>query len=391
MSAAGTPLRLAIVRQAYNPYGGAERFVERALNALGPELRVTLLTRSWAGEQKPGVEVRRLPVLKLGRLLRDASFARAVRREIARGGYTLVQSHERIPGCDIFRAGDGVHATWLAQRERTLGPLARLAQRLSPWHAFTLRQERRMFLDPALRAVICNSHMVRNDLAARYPALAGRLHVVHNGIDLARFTPALRDQHRAATRARLGVDDARPVLLYVGSGFARKGVPALIEAMARPELAAAELWVVGRDRHEARLVARARALGVAARVRFLGPHKDVTPWLGAADAFALPTLYDPMPNAALEALASGLPVLSSTSSGAAELIRAGENGECVDALATGAIAAAAARLLDAMRDPARRDAMRASARASVAEMGSEAMAVQLGALYRQLADRPAKL
>lgn len=379
------PLHLAIVRQAYNPFGGAERFVERALDELGSDsLRVTLLTRSWSGKPRPGIAVRRLKVLKLGRLLRDWSFARAVRASVAGGDFDLVQSHERIPGCDLFRAGDGVHATWLALRARTLGPLGRLGQALSPWHRFILRQERRMYEDPRLRAVICNSQMVRDDLARRFPALAARLHVIHNGIDLDIFHPGLRERHRASVRASLGVADERRVLLYVGSGYARKGVPALLEAMRRAELADAELWIVGKDRQEKALRARAEACGLAARVRFLGPQREVAPWLGAADAFALPTLYDPMPNAALEALAAGLPVLASASSGVAELIDGGHNGEVVDALDIPAIAAAAARLLASMHDAATRETIRRASRASVQGMDKEAMAVALVALYRQL-------
>lgn len=385
MQADPKPLRLAIVRQAYNPFGGAERFVERALAALGEQaLDVTLLTRSWQGDPQPGVSVRRLPVLKAGRLLRDWSFARAVQACVKRREFDLVQSHERIPGCDIFRAGDGVHATWLALRARSLGPLARLGQQLSPWHRFVLAQERQMFEDPALRAVICNSNMVRDDIARRHPALGERLHVIHNGTDLTRFHPGLRDEHRARLRATLGVAESRPVILYVGSGFARKGVPALIEAMARPELAAAELWIVGRDRQEAALRARAAKLGVASRIRFCGPQQDVAPWLGAADVFALPTLYDPMPNAAMEALAAGLPVLSSTSSGAAELITPGINGECVDALDVAGIARKTAELLASMQDPEKNSAIRLAARKSVSGMGREAMTAQLVALYRQL-------
>lgn len=385
MNAAPAPLHLAIVRQAYNPFGGAERFVERALAELGSEaLQVTLLTRAWSGELRPAITVRRLPVLKLGRLLRDWSFSRAVQACIAGNAFDLVQSHERIPGCDLFRAGDGVHATWLALRSRTLGPCGRLAQAISPWHRFILRQERRMYEDPRLRAVICNSYMVRDDLARRFPALAPRLHVIHNGIDLETFHPGLRETHRARLRAELGVPDDRRVLLYVGSGYARKGVPALLEAMRQPKLAGAELWIVGKDRQEKTLSAHAKAVGLGSRVRFLGPQREVGPWLGAADAFALPTLYDPMPNAALEALAAGLPILASASSGVAELIDAGRNGEVVDALDIPAIAAAAARLLDAMQDATRREAIRAAARASVAHMGRQAMAVALVTLYRQL-------
>ena len=94
----------------------------------------------------------------------------------------------------------------------------------------------------------------------------------------------------------------------VGSGFERKGVRALIDAATLMRETRRRLWIIGKDKHSARYAAYARAKGIAERIRFFGPQQDVRPFYGAADAFALPTLYDPFPNAALEALASGLPV-----------------------------------------------------------------------------------
>lgn len=382
-------LRLAIVRSRYNPYGGAERFVERALAALDDiDIEVSLITRRWEGEAAGNRRVITCNPFHLGRVWRDAGFARAVQRLIAREHFDLVQSHERIPGCAIFRAGDGVHATWLAQRSRTLSPLARLAQSLSPWHRYTLAAEDAMFRHSALRAVICNSEMVRADIAQRYPQLVSRLHVLHNGVDLARFNPGLREAHRARLRTELGVAETTPVVVYVGSGFARKGVPQLIEAFARPELASAELWIVGKDRAQKALAARAARLGIAPRVRFFGPQKDVTPWLGAADMFALPTLYDPMPNAAMEALASGLPLLSSQASGASELVAGRACGRIVDALDVPAIARELAALLAALADPVQREALRADARAAVAALSVEDMARRAQALYSTLLAAP---
>jgi len=380
-----SPLHLAIIRQAYNPFGGAERFVERAIRALGQDhVKVTLITRKWEGGDNPGLTIKLLSTPRISRLLRDVMFAHSVRSLIQTRIFDLVQSHERIPGCDIFRAGDGIHATWLEQRARTLGPIGRFLQRISPWHRYVLSMEKEMLEDPKLKAVICNSEMVRQDIAHRYPELASRLHVIHNGVDLKTFHTGLRAKHREIIREQLDVPECTPVIVFVGSGFERKGVAQLIEALARPELRNAQLWIIGKDKLTRRLERKADALGVGPQVRFMGPKKDVTPYLGAADVFALPTLYDPMPNAALEALAAGLPVLSSTSSGAAELIRLGENGERVDALDIDGIATALARLIAISQDPEQQPAMAVSARASVAHMSKETMAAELVALYRQL-------
>ena len=376
-------MKLALVRQKYNPYGGAERFVERALAALGAQgIAATLITREWQGP--PGQAVRICNPFHLGRLWRDRGFARGVQAIIARGEFDLVQSHERIPGCDIYRAGDGVHATWLELRDRTRSAAARAATRFNPWHRYTLAAEAALFRHPRLQAVICNSRMVRDDIARRFGVDDAHLHVIGNGIDLAQFHPGLRQAHRARLRAELGLAAAAPVVLFVGSGFERKGVPALLQALARLQHRDAQLLVVGSDRRAAALRALAGRLGVEGRVRFVGGQADVRPFYGAADVFCLPTLYDPMPNAALEALACGLPVVTSSDCGAAELIEAGRNGFVCGARDVAALAGH----LDALCAPGAAAGLAAAARASVAGLDLESMARRLAALYGALAPRP---
>jgi UDP-glucose:(heptosyl)LPS alpha-1,3-glucosyltransferase len=375
-------VKLALVRQKYTPFGGAERFVERALAALRNRgTDVTIIARAWVGETNhgPGPGFLRCDPFFIGRTWRDAGFARCVRRVIDEGRFDLVQSHERIPGCHIFRAGDGVHATWLELRDQTRGSVARLATALSPWHRYTLAAEAAMFRHPNLRAVICNSRMVKDDIARRFGVAEDKLHVIYNGVDLDHFHPGLQQEHRRALRASLGIADTTPVILFVGSGFERKGIPALLQALARMARRDALLLVVGRDSHQRAMVALADRLGVTGRVRFLGGQPDVRPYYGAADCFALPTLYDPMPNAALEALACGLPVVTSTSSGAAELIEPEVNGHVCAATDVAVLASH----LDALTGLARIDPL--AVRATVSGFGIDVMAVRLADLYGRLA------
>lgn len=381
-------MKLAIVRQKYNPYGGAERFVERALAALSEKGQSqTLITRVWP-KAKGKQDVRLCNPFYLGRLWRDWGFARCVQRIVGSGEFDLVQSHERIPGCALYRAGDGVHATWLKQRALVQGPLTRLATRLHPWHQYTLRAEAAMFHHPALRAVICNSAMVKEDIARRFALSADKLHVIHNGVDLEHFHPGLRELHRSRVRGELGIFDETPLFLFVGSGFERKGLPQLLSALQKMRRGRGEahLAVVGRDKRMAAMRRLAAKLGVAARVHFLGGQKDVRPYYGAADAFALPTLYDPFPNAALEALACGLPVVTSSSCGAAELIESGRNGYVCAAQDSAMLAAH----LDALADGA--SAMRAAARTAAQSCALSDMVRRLTALYAEiLAEGPARL
>lgn len=363
-------MRIALVRQRYNPYGGAERFVERALAALertGAE--VTLITRRW----NP-VEGRRVLIVDppyVGNVWRDAGFARAARAAWERERFDLVQSHERIPGCTVYRAGDGVHRQWLEYRAAAAAPLERLAMRANPYHRYVCEAERRLFAHPALRAVICNSRMVRADIERHFGVPQEKLPVIYNGVDLEHFRPAAKPRSP-------GVETS---FLFVGSGFARKGLATALGALAL--VPQAQLVVAGRDRDAVRYAALAAKLGIAGRVRLLGGVEDVRPLYAAADCFILPTLYDPFPNAALEALAMGVPIIVSRRCGAAELVREGENGW----LCEPADAAGLAARMRLAAEGARRGEMTAAARASAEPFGIDAMAQQLAALYARLTAR----
>ena len=377
-------MRLGIVRQRYTPFGGAERFVERALDALVARgVRVGVYTRAWPGHSDRRIE----PVIcnppYVGGVWRDASFARAVRRALARDRPDLVQTHERIEGCDVFRAGDGVHRAWLAERVRARGRGERLAIAVNPHHRYILEAEARVFGDPSLRAVICISRMVKDDVRAWFDVPETKLHVIYNAVDPREFGPGVR-RERAATRARLGLTARHVAFVLVGSGYARKGVPTALRALARlPD--EARLIVVGRDKNPAHYDRLAKRAGVRARVAFVGPQRDVRPYLGAADAFVLPTLYDPLGNAVLEALACGLPVATSTRCGAGELVVAHDAGFVSDAIDDTALAADMERLLE----PTLRASMSVRAGEAVAALTPDAMATELLALYRSLGVVPA--
>ena len=141
------------------------------------------------------------------------------------------------------------------------------------------------------------------------------------------------------------------------------------------------LWVVGHDKHAARYLALAAQLGISDRVRFTGAQNEVKPFYGAADALILPTLYDPFPNVCVEALASGLPVLTSTGCGAAEWLREGENGWVRDALDVEGFAAACADWLALRADWPQ---LRTAARATAEPYTLPRMAEALLTLYGQL-------
>jgi UDP-glucose:(heptosyl)LPS alpha-1,3-glucosyltransferase len=360
-------VKVAIVRQRYSPYGGAERIVARALPALERAgVEVALISRKqqgWGARR-----FLRVDPFHAGNLWRDWSFARGARAAWRREHFDVVQSHERIPGCDVYRAGDGVHRRWLELRRAAAGPLERLSIALNPYHGYVCRAERRMFEHPRLRAVICNSKMVRDEVQRGFRIAPEKLHVIYNGIDLEHFHPRLREGLRGAARAELGCSPRDSVFLFVGSGFSRKGLDAAIAAALQ---GSHWLAVVGKDRYQG---------PVGERIRFLGARDDVRPYYAAADCFVLPSRYDPFPNTVLEAMAMGLPAIVSSRCGAAEVIEPGVNGWTCQ---PDDVAGIARLMQEAERASGTR--MGIAARATAERFGIDAMAKQLIDLYGMLA------
>jgi UDP-glucose:(heptosyl)LPS alpha-1,3-glucosyltransferase len=289
-----------------------------------------------------------------------------------------VQSYERVLSCDIYRPADGVHATWLEERLQDAPASLRWRVAMDPWHRYHLAMERKLFASPWLRAVLCNSRMVRDDIKARFGLPDERLPVLYNAVDSSVFSPELRT-HREWVRAKYRIPDEATLFLLVGSGFRRKGVPTVMAALAK--LAApAHLIIVGDDRNLDAYKRIAREHGVREHVTFAGFQHDVAPYYGAADAFVLPAIYDSFPDAAMEALASGLPVVTSTKSGAAELVTENDAGfVCVSRDVT-----ALAEHLRTLQDADTRARLGANARRAVEPLTTAAMTLKLVLLYKGL-------
>jgi UDP-glucose:(heptosyl)LPS alpha-1,3-glucosyltransferase len=375
-------VRLGVIRQRYTAFGGGERFLEQAIDALlERNVAVRIYTREWPTARSGRLEPVICNPFYMGRLWRDASFARAVREALARDRPEIVQSHDRIEGCDVFRAGDGLHRAWLDERIRIGGRLERISINATPYHRFVLDAEARLFESPTLKAVICVSQMVAEDARRYFSIDASKLHVIYNAVDPDVFGPQVR-VGRPEMRTSLGLDGSHFAFLLVGSGYHRKGVPTALRALARlPDHV--RLIVVGREKAMMRYRILARDAGVSARVLFAGPQRDPRPFYGAADAFVLPTMYDPLANSVLEALACGLPVLTSNRCGAGELVVKAKAGWLFDSTDDATLAELMSRLLD--RAECERIGLRAAS--AVAQLTPRSMTAQMLSLYENVLSR----
>lgn len=328
-----------------------------------------------------GVTLHRLPVLEAPSLARVLSFAVLTRAAVSRQSFDVVQSHERTLHQDVYRAGEGCHRAYLEIKARRLGPVGRAALRSNPYHRTLLVLERRILQGRGTRQIVAISRLGKAEIHRLYGLSERRVRVVYNGVDQARFHPANRERYHAETREALGVRCDAWVVLFVGSGFERKGLGPLVEGFARLGDGLTRLVVVGKGDPAAYRGLAAR-LGVADRILWVGARPDIERYYGAADVVALPALYEPFGNVHLEALASGIPVLASSRAGGSELVSHGKNGWIVDDPDDAeAIGAGLAVLRDA--GPAWRD----SARAAAFPFTFEAQVGFLLELYRSLGSR----
>ena len=317
-------MRFGLVRYKYEQGGGAEKsllMLARGLAGLGHEVHVGV--SAWSGEFPPEITVH-----QTGAGQDPARFAAQVRDLMEGLRLDTWLGLEKVPGSPMLRTGDGVHAAWLGRRRPYQTGLERFYAGISPKHRRVLELERRCFAHQGLKRVIANSRMVQTELMEHFGLSPGQVELIYNGVEPPAWDSGQRSAVRAQVRAELGVGETVPVVLFLGSGFQRKGLAFAIRALDR--LAGAQLWVAGRDRTSGfrRLAQR---LDLAARVRFLGRRADAWRLLSGADVMCLPTIYDPCANSVLESLAAQTPVVTTRANGAAELIDQGVNGVVIEA------------------------------------------------------------
>jgi UDP-glucose:(heptosyl)LPS alpha-1,3-glucosyltransferase len=258
--------------------------------------------------------------------LRPLSFRRAASaalREL-RAATTLSFGANCPPG-DVLWV-QSVHRAWLEDGGQVtfhgvgVPPAVR---RLLLRHQVLLRVEHDYFVNSTPRAVLCTSQREVDDLARLYNVSREILHVVPNGFDPAVFNVARRHEHRERMRAEIGAADTDIVVLMVANEWHRKGLGPLLEAVALLGDKRLRVDLVG-VRAPSDYEPVAQRLGV--RMRWHGPSPDVALFHAAADVFALPTTYEPFGLVIIEAMASGLPVVTSRLAGASPAVQHGVNG-----------------------------------------------------------------
>ena len=309
-------MKIAIIRRKFTAFGGAENFILRASSGLSQlGINFFIISELWKRNSHNSKNIHWIEAKSHGffRFTKFIRFQKSVRKIIALNNFDLIQSHERLTGVDIYRLGDGIHAAWI-DRLKEISPWYKKAWlSIDPYHQKIIRIEKEMSEDENL-FYVANSDLVKKELYKYYKVPESRIKVIENGIDTRSFHPASPSK-KEASKKQLALNPKFPVVLFVGSGFERKGAFEIVEAIKL--LPKFQAIIVGQDKK----IDQLRVLAHGHNILVTGPQDNIQKYLDAADIFCLPSLYDSLPNAALEALCCGLPIVLTKDVGLAPHIK----------------------------------------------------------------------
>jgi UDP-glucose:(heptosyl)LPS alpha-1,3-glucosyltransferase len=315
--------------------GGCETYIAvlaRRLVADGHQ--VHLYARCWDEAALPaGMHYHRVGLPRCPRFLKPWFFGAACRRLLRDARHQVIVGFDKIIGMDVLYPQGGLYAATaehnlLKYRRQVTRSLVRLLKAVDPAHRSFLALERRQFEGDEPPLVVAISDMVRRHFQEHYALGSEHLRLVRLATDPDRFDEHDRPRRRLEWRQQWDLEPSQTVALFAGINYRLKGLEPLLRAIGRlPE--SFRLLVAGHPDH-APYQRLARRLGVADRVRFLGYVAEMRNAYFAADFFVHPTFYDPCSHVVLEALACGLPVITTRYNGASELLQPPREGRVLD-------------------------------------------------------------
>ena len=311
--------------------GGAERYlVDLCARMANHGFEVHVYAEHW-DEKHTGINFHRVKSVPFPKSLRLLLFAIRATREMEEAEYDITLGVGNTVKADVLQPHGGVHWAWFwrslrAYQNPILWTLKFLGRVVSPKQWIAGWIEDAPYKRKNYHQLIAISEMVKQDVIRWYAVSGNQISVVYNGVDIERFHPRNR-RYREEVRRGHGIGD-ETVILFVSNNFRMKGLRYLMQALsilAKEGNAPFKLVVLGRDRQNPYL-RLARKLGILERVFFAGTTDEPEKYYGAADLLVHPTFYDACSLTVLEALSSGLPVITTLSNGAGGIMTSGREG-----------------------------------------------------------------
>lgn len=313
-------MRLAVIRSECSfGKGGAERYAAnlcRQLCIMGHE--VWVLAEIFDQNIHPDLHHVPIKINRTTSSTKHLSFNRNARIALQDLNVDQVMALSRTFPSDAFRVSDPLQCYWM--KLRYPGKIRSFFESFNPRNRTILNIERAIMDPKNTRIIVTNSQLSKKLIGEYYDYPQSRIHVIYNGVDHQQFTPD--PNHQEGDRIKL---------LFVGQDFKRKGLRPVIQAFAAARKKGHDccLRVVGADK-PGPYRDLARQLGVDRDIDFAGPTSEIQKAYQTSDLFVFPSLYDPFANVVLEALACGLPALTTTTNGSSEIISEGENGYIIE-------------------------------------------------------------
>jgi UDP-glucose:(heptosyl)LPS alpha-1,3-glucosyltransferase len=328
------------IRDFSRKKGGAERYlVDLCTRMAREDFEVHVYAEHWQ-EEESGICFHQVKTIPFPKSLRLLSFASRATKAIVKGDYDVTLGVGNTLQANVLQPHGGVHWAWFwrslrAYSHPVLWAMKFLGRVLSPKQWVSGWIEDASYRDKNFSKIVAISNMVKQDMIQWHKIPEDRIEVIYNGVDVERFHPRNR-QYREEIRRRHGIRD-EIVILFVSNNFRSKGLGQLMRALAnlKKEVSTPfKCLILGRDK-KTPYVRLAKKLNISEEIIFAGSTDEPEKYYGAADLLVHPTFYDACSLAVLEALASGLPVITTVSNGASGVLSQGEDGWVIEKVRTG--------------------------------------------------------
>jgi UDP-glucose:(heptosyl)LPS alpha-1,3-glucosyltransferase len=325
-------LRIALAFPGCHRRAGVERILFECAHFLaGRGHDITVFANEWDADPEYSFPYRHVPIRKQPAFLQPRSFFEECSRALDLSEFDVLSAHGCVSPLGGVYWCQSVHPSWLERSAQFRAPLspARLKQRLNPLHKVLLQLEEKHLRERNYRKIVATTPEVKTDLNRFYDVPPEDVVVIPNGFAPKEFNPQRRLERRDEMRAQLKLAPDKVALLFVANELERKGYHTILEALKILREPRLQVLAIGRfDADEAKRLAQ--QAGVEKQVSILGSTRDVSGFHAAADVFVLPTQYEAFSLAILEALGSGLPVVTTRIPGANDAIQHEINGLVIE-------------------------------------------------------------
>ncbi len=321
-----TPKKIAVVIPKYGLVGGAERFAFELTERLSLNKKYDFhVFANKLQSNSDRITFHKVPIIRFPRFLTTISFAYFANRKISKMNFDLVHTHDRIFDADIFTMHGIPHRVWVHEVRK---------KSMSLFDRATCMVERYLVNNTRCKIFLPVSSLTKEKFLQEYKIEPEKIHVIHPGVDIARFQRLDREHCCKEIREQFKIDPSDIVILFVSMNFEIKGLDYVMAAVGKAKASYpshnVKLLVVGKGDYKKYSVF-AQENGIRDNVIFAGIQKENLEKIYlASDIFMMLSRFDTFGITVLEAMAASLPVIISSNVGAKDLVSEGINGFVIE-------------------------------------------------------------